>query len=292
MSLVVAAIHDDDQITMVADTKISFFGRDGQADEARTRRTYFEALPKIVLLRPDLIVGVTGDDPDAVIERVAALRSSSVAQVLDSLGNEPEADFVVAELSPAALWQVVDGTVEERTSGKRAWAGSLDAYNIFQARFHDTEHGDDGPFRLLSSMQALTSFDPVKSVGGIALLATSTNEGFFFVGGASMIGPHFLQIESVRVEGTNVTVRAAVPPGVDPTMYQTFVLPGVEPTRGAVAFLIPQTGRGVLFRESRPWEGVWIPATTTTELAAVALADHGEAITATESPPGFQMPAL
>lgn len=63
MSLAVAAIHDGDHITMVADTKVTFSDRDGNPDDAKTRSTYFEVLPKIVLLRPDLMVGVTGDEP-------------------------------------------------------------------------------------------------------------------------------------------------------------------------------------------------------------------------------------
>lgn len=53
MNLVVAAIHDDDQATIVSDTKVSFVYADGQPDDSRTRRTYFAALPEIVLLRPD-----------------------------------------------------------------------------------------------------------------------------------------------------------------------------------------------------------------------------------------------
>lgn len=292
MSLVVAAIHDGDQITMVSDTKISFFHRDGHADEAKTRRTYFEALPKIVLLRPDLIAGVTGDDPDAVIERISAHRHESVDRFLEVLSEEAGADFVLAALNPPALWQVVGGKVDERTSGRRAWAGRLDAYNIFQSKFHNPGHGEDQAFRLLSSMQALTSFDPIESVGGLTLMATSTDDGFRFVPGAALIGPHFVQIETIRIEGDRVTLRAVVPPGVDPTMYQTFVLPGAEPTRGALAFLLPQTGRGVLFRESRPWEAVWVPASTTTDLAAAALAEHGETVIATGPPPGFPIPAV
>ena len=37
MSLVVAAIHDDDRVTIVSDTKVSFFYPDGRPDVATTR---------------------------------------------------------------------------------------------------------------------------------------------------------------------------------------------------------------------------------------------------------------
>lgn len=61
--MVVAASHDDARISRLSDTKVSFFYPDGHPDDATTCRTYFEALPEIVLLQPDLMVGDTGDNP-------------------------------------------------------------------------------------------------------------------------------------------------------------------------------------------------------------------------------------
>jgi hypothetical protein len=264
----------------------------GHVDEAKTRQTYFEGLPKIVLLRPDLLVGVTGDDPDLVIERLIAQRSAPFQSVIAFLKTQRNADFVIAGLNPTALWSVLDGRAEDRSVSRRAWAGDLDAYNIFRSKYHDPGHGDDVWLRLLSSMQFLTSFDPVESVGGITLMASTFDDGFHFVSGASMIGPHDLQVESIQLEGDTLTLRAVVPPGVDPTMFQTFVLSGAEATLGAVAFLIPQTGQGLLFRQDRPWEAVRIPASTTRELANAAWAIHSESVVATASPPGFPLPFL
>ena len=130
MSLVVAAIHDDDQVTMVSDTKVSFFHPDGQPDDAKTRRTYFEALPKIVLLRPDLIVGVTGDSPHEAVNDVVGHRDDTVEDLVAHLATMTSSGFVVAALRPARLWSIDDGRIDDRTPIRRAWSGDRDAYDF------------------------------------------------------------------------------------------------------------------------------------------------------------------
>ena len=118
---------------MVSDTKVSFFYPDGRPDDGRTRRTYFEALPKIVLLRPELMVGVTGDSPHEVIADVVTHRKDPVENLLDHLATMTSAGFVVAALQPARLWSVGGGEIDDRTSVRRGWSGGQHAYDIFRA---------------------------------------------------------------------------------------------------------------------------------------------------------------
>ncbi len=83
MSLVVAAVDDGDRITMVSDTKVSFYYPDGRPDEAKTRRVYFEAYPRLdSFRRPDLVVGVTGDNPHDVIDELVGHRENTVDNLL------------------------------------------------------------------------------------------------------------------------------------------------------------------------------------------------------------------
>lgn len=190
MSLVVAAIHDDDQITMVADTKISFFDRQGHADEARARRTYSAALPKIMLLRPDLMVGVTGDDPDVAIKDLVAHRNDQPEALIDHVVGLTSAGFVVATHSPARLWSIDGGVIDERTQVGRAWSGDRSAYDLFRQKWQEWPPETlDVPFLLTSSMQFLTSFDPVESVGGFTLVASTHSDGFRFQPLTNFVGP-------------------------------------------------------------------------------------------------------
>ncbi len=289
MSLVVAAIHDGDRITMVSDTKLSFFDRDGHADEGRTRNTYFEALPKIFLLRPDLIVGVTGDDPDAVIGNLVDHRDDEPDALLAHLVSVTSAGFVVAALNPVRLWSIGDGEVDERTPVGRAWSGDRAAYDVFREAWDKWPDGTDVPFLLTSSMQFLTSFGPVSSVGGFTLTAANHGDGFRFQPWSNFVGPSYLQLGAVEVSGEGTTLRMSVPPGGDSTTHQVHVMPGEDPTRGALAILIPQTGIGLLFRHQRPSEPLKLEASTPQELVAAAAQASGEVLIAAAPPPGFPL---
>jgi hypothetical protein len=287
MSLVVAGIHND-HITMVADTKVSFYDRDGRPNERQTRDTYFQALPKVVLLRPDLLVGVTGDDPDRVMERLVTHRDESVAAVFDHLRTEGAASFVVAALDPLSLWVVADGHTEDRTSVGRAWAGDIAAFELFQARSLDPGMSDADPcFKLMSSMQWLTSFNPVKSVGGTTIRLTSRADGFHFSPMFARIGPHYMEVESATFTNGNLKVTYVVPGGVDGSTYQIIVVPGGDPTPGALGLLIPETGRGLVFSQERPWESDVVAASTVQELAGTALAECGQVLTTPSPPPQY-----
>lgn len=258
MSLVVAAIHDDERITMVSDTKVSFFYPDGHPDDATTRRTYFEALPKIVLLRPDQMVGVTGDNPHEVIDDLIGHRDDPVDDVLAHVAGTPTAGFVVAAFRPARLWHVAGGKVDDRTDVRRAWSGDLGAYDVFRTSWEQWPDGTEVPFLLSSSMQRLTSFDPVASVGGFTLTAATYDDGF-------------------RFQPWVTTVFMS---------HHVHVMPGQDPTRSALGLLIPETGVGLLFPQERPSVATRIGTTTSLAMAYLASIHHGQRLIATSVPTG------
>lgn len=154
MTLVVAAF-DDDHFTIVSDTKVTWEYADGHLDAARSRDTYFEALPKLVRLRGDLVVGVAGRDPLKVIERLVEVRSGSVEDVLAHLEGEDKNEFVLAALNPRQLWEVKYGRRDDRTEvPRRAWAGDSEAWDAFRISM-DAGGMDkmDLDFRLMAGMQ-------------------------------------------------------------------------------------------------------------------------------------------
>jgi len=286
MTLIVATIHDD-HITMVSDSKVTFSDREGRPIEAWNRDTYFRALPKIVRLRADLIVGVAGDDPHDVIERFLAYRDVPVARVLDHLKTEADAEFVVAALGPSRLWEVKGGDVQDRTnSPRRGWAGDLAAYDKFRESMGAPGMEDIVVCEQLEmGMRTLTSFDPVKTVGGVLLGATSGSGEFRFQPYFKRVMPPYMEVESVTVQGNRLRATFVVPEGADATTFQTIVVPGDEPDRGAVAFLIPEAGKGLVFPQHRPWMAEVVPARSVQELA-IAASELGTRLTAPEPPAG------
>lgn len=268
MTLVVGAF-DDDQFTIVSDTKVTWEGTDGHTDEARTRNTYFEALPKIVRLRGDLVVGVAGADPLRVIERLVAVRTASVADVLAHLETEANNEFVLAALHPRQLWEVRYGSRDDRTeTPRRASAGDPDAWDRFRESFDGRGMETmDLDFRMMAGMQFLTSFDPVRSTGGLTLKVTAVHDEF-------------------RFEPMHSWIMPPLWPGADTTSHRILVVPGDEPMRGALGLLIPETGKGRVFPEDRPWEGFTVRATCISELVTAAQ-DNGVVLTSPATPSGF-----
>ena len=286
MTLIVATIHAD-HITMVSDSRVTFSDREGRPIEAWNRDTYFRALPKIVRLRADLIVGVAGDDPHDVIERLLAYRDASVARVLDHLETEADAEFVVAALGPARLWEVKGGNAQDRTeSPRRGWAGDLEAYDKFRESIGAPGMEDIVVCEQLEmGMRTLTSFALVKTVGGVLLEATSGSGEFRFRPYFMRVMPPHMKVESVTGQGNRIRATFVVPEGADATTFQTIVVPGDEPDRGAVAFLIPETGKGLVFSQYRPWKAERVPARSVQELATAAF-ELGIRLTVPEPPAG------
>lgn len=275
MTLVVAAIHDG-VVTLVADTKLTY-----EQDAARTRHVFAEALPKLVILRSDLVVGVAGEDPHGVVRRLIEARDESVEQVLGLAAGMPDASFVVAALDPARLWMVINGETSERTGIARAWAGDISAFEFFQQKFHEWPGGVDTPFRLLSSMQWLTSFGVVPSVGGYSLRVAAHHDGFRFVADFTWVGPWLLE-SALEPSAEGLTLRASVPPDGDETTHQLLVVPGDEPTRGALGLLLPEAGVGLLFPHEQPWRAERITVSSAGDFVRAALVDHRQQLARTQ----------
>jgi hypothetical protein len=254
MSLVVAEIYPSG-IAIVADTKITY-----PTDEARTRRSFANSLVKIILLRDDVAVGVTGEDPHQSIRKLIELRDQPVPHLIAVMERMPDAAFVLASLSPTlSLWQVADGRSEDRTQIGRSWAGDRDAYSLFQQRYHEwpEQMGLDPQFLLMSSMQWLLSFQQVASVGAFLTRATTTGGTFRFVDDIATVGPWLLNWSPGP---TPSSVSLTVPAGGDASSYQVIPAVGAPPTAGAIAYYIPQAEVAWLFCHDSPWKSETIRA--------------------------------
>lgn len=278
MSLVVASVHEDGPITLVADTKVTLYHRDGRTlNDHATRHIFEHALPKLVIMRPDLAVGVTGANPHSATEQLIARRDDGVEEILQFATTLTSSGLVVAALHPARLWHVADGHIYHRTNRGIAWDGSQGAFEIFCSKRDEWPPGMEQEFLLMSSMQFLTSFNPVPSVGGYALGVHVGDSGFEFFGYPTVIGPSPLIVTAAQ--RTDETVRIEFEPPDDLAAASGFrlqILPGRPPTQGALGLLLPEARLGLLFTHERPWEVCRFAVNTADALASHALAQHGQ----------------
>ncbi|MEU8003207.1 hypothetical protein AB0B66_18780 [Catellatospora sp. NPDC049111] len=281
MSLVVAQIHDG-RISLVADTKITDYN-----DVTKTRRVLTNAVPKILILRERVAVGITGDNHHLVLQKLVEIRDEPLAVLREQMheiavrwdSHGSVVSFVLAGMEPEAqLWEIGPDTAEERTAYNRAWAGDLAAYNYFRQRFDESATGyysSDMGWRLLSSMQWLTSFNVVESVGGFVTRACFTGESFKFIGDFAIVGPWLMEmIREETPEGAKLALRP--PRGIDPRGYQVFTATGRTPTISALAYFVPQARRAWLFRHETPWESVGLNVSSLAELLAVGASEYGQ----------------
>ncbi len=272
VSLVVAQIHDGG-ISLVSDTKITH-----KFDETWTRQVFKNALLKLMILRDDVVVGITGDNPDIGLRWLVEFRDQSVEDLVKAMVNIDYASFVVAELgSSPQLWKVSAGSTEERSSVGRCWSGDHDAYELFQQQYHEWPEEMDPAFRLMSSMQWLLSFNPVESVGGYLTRVATTSEGFRFIADPTMVGPWFLEgLSQATPDSLRFTFHA--PPGGDPNGYHILPVAGRSPTASALAYYVPQAGVSWLFCHESPWKAVTLRTDSIPELIELAATKHGRAL--------------
>lgn len=279
MSLVVGEIHDD-RLSIVADTKITF--RD---DPTRTRRVFNYALPKLVILRDDLVAGYAGQGPDRLLRVLVDARHDEVSTILQALATIPNASFIVGALDPGPrLWHVTGSHVFDRSTIGRGWVGDQRAYEHFQRRYHEWPDETDRAFRLMSSMQWLLSFSPVASVGGYLTRVVTSDGRFGFVADPSTVGPWRMQVDRVTVDHRSARLELSVPDGGDPTGYSILPAVGRPPTAGALAYFVPQAGAALLFHADSPWDPVQLRVGSMAELVDRAADDFGQHLIA-PSPP-------
>jgi hypothetical protein len=272
VSLVVAQIHDGG-VSLVADTKIT-----RSVDATWTRQVFKNACPKLMTLRDDVAVGITGVDPVSVLRRLVGLRYEPIENLIEAMTSIDYASFVVATLDPSPrLWKVSDGSSEERSSIGRCWAGDHGAYEIFQQRYHEWSEKLGSAFRLMSSMQWLLSFNPVESVGGYLTMVATTSEGFRFVANPMTVGPWFLEgLSQAMSDGFRLTF--SVPHGGDPNGHQVLPAVGRPPTVGALAYYVPQAGVAWLFCHESPWEPIPLNVDSMAKLIELAAAKYGQTL--------------
>lgn len=251
MTLIAAAIEGN-SVAVVGDTKISF-----DDDAIRSARLFQEALPKLVLLREELIVGVAGPGPARMIEDLVGHRDDDLFDVIQHLRTEREGDFVVATLSPARLWRVRDGRVEPVEPPSYAWAGDEEAFNRLRDLAGSWGPDVDEACRLKSSMDQLVSpLGQFPSVGGFGILAAATDEGFRFAP------------SSFTIFGTTNFLDS----------YRGRILPGKAPTPGALGIYATDAGVGRVFTHDQPWAGIRILAPDADSFAELAESEHGQAL--------------
>ena len=252
MTLVVGAIHDESRITMASDTLVTW-------DDDTRRNPHDSSLAKLAILRSDLAVGVTGRDPHGRLRDLVALRDEPVDVVLDQLKDDPVAGFVVAALEPARLWEVRGGAAYDRTAHGIAWDGDPKAHDEFRRRYTNewakTSAANDVPFRVMTAMQALTSFRLVSTVGGITLRVGTTDRGFRFIPDRGFVlgGPEWL------------------------------ILVGSDPTPGAIGILDVRLRLGQLFRHEAPDDPVTLRVANPRDFVSIAQ-EQGQTVAYVEWP--------
>ncbi len=251
MTLIVGAI-DGDAVTITGDTKVTY-----DEDPIKTASLFDEALPKVILLRDNLAVGVAGAGPARMIEDLLEHRDDDIIEVLGHLRSERDGAFVVGALGPAQLWEVRDGKVIEVPSGQRAWAGDETAFRDFEKLADAWTPGTDEYFRLKSSMdQFVGPLGRSKSVGGFGITAISES-GVFRYAPAPF-----------TIFGTDDVLD----------VYSGRVIPGDVPTPGAVGIYVERAGAGRLFTQDRTATGVKIVAPDRAAFIREAFEQHGQAL--------------
>lgn len=273
MSLVVAGISPRGRIVAVADTKITW------PEVGRDRRVWEEARPKLLILRPDLLVGVTGDDYERIGRDLAALREVDLDRFLAAAAQMPGADLVVASTAPSRLWRLRNGEVVERTNLRRAWAGDHEAYESFRhLEGAESETPDFGQF-LQAPMQTVANLGGHATVGGAVIRVDECGHGFGYAPTPMQIAEpatdgHF----TLRPDGS-VSLKFSVP-----SVFSVCTLTGQDPTRGAFAFHFGQAEIGILYRDDSPWSGHNIRAVSCDELIRRAREEHGQVLSTAACP--------
>jgi hypothetical protein len=249
MTLIVAAITREGCISMASDTLITFDG-DAPRDPDAHRLT------KIVILRHDLAVGVTGFDPQGRIRDLMEFRDAPVDELLSFLEEDMHAGFVVAALGPPQLWEVFGGESYLRTSVGVAWDGikSEQFAESFRPRFETewakTSFDQDVPFRLMATLQSLTLSAEFPTVGGHTMRVAGCDDGFNFLadGGFVLGGPRWT------------------------------VFAGQGETRGANGILEAGSGRALLYRHQSPDAPVIFYATDPGSFVTIAREEYGQTV--------------
>lgn len=245
MSLVVAGISESGGIHAVAETKITW-----DDDPLRTAQIWRNPWRKLLILRPDLVVGVTGSGfEEACQHLVQAARHGTADHVSLAASDLSAADIIVASLNPTRLMRSRFGERLDETASGRAWAGDEFAYEKFQS-WESPHFGGVEDLGLQAPMQTLAGLGAHDSVGGC----------------------------TVRVDTHENAFRFTPTPMAIPGVFEACVLAGKNATPGAFGIHLPRSGTGYLYSQERPWQPIEVSATTCEDLVKGA-ETYGMALT-------------
>jgi hypothetical protein len=254
------------------------FGYDeasGSYDEDKTRQVFTRAVPKVLLLRGDLAVGMSGADLTWTARQLIGMRNDPVDDVLGILQEFDDVDFLAAHLSPGGprLWRATRGALTEFTNEGRTWVGDQPAYETYLRLYAGFPAAAAVDWRMLSSMQGLVNVYRSTGVGGFILRVATGPAGFCFV-------PAPAQVLGGNPAGLGQTDAFAVLAGLPASHsgYQIQPAVGRPPTAGALGFVIPQVRRGWLFPHDEPWSSKELQVDSAQELV-VAAATLGQTLT-------------
>ncbi|WP_412538529.1 hypothetical protein R8Z50_22060 [Longispora sp. K20-0274] len=278
MTLVVAQVVED-RISLISDTMITF-GFDEERDtfdEEKTRDVFSNALPKLIILRKDLVLGMAGAGLDWAARQLVAMRDEDPQNILDVLIEFDEIDFVLASTSAARprLWRVSRRQVDEHTTVGTAWIGHEPAYDIYRHLYRQWPPGKATEFLMQSSMQGVINIHPPGFVGGYTLRVSTSMRATQFVATPA-------RIFGGSPAGLGQAVGYAALAGQPSTHhggYQILMAVGTQDTFGALGTYMPERSLGWVFTHDEPWHGQEIIAPSMSEFVRLARDKLGQSLT-------------
>jgi hypothetical protein len=258
----------------VADTKITF---DRRYPDEYNRHVFERAVPKLVVFSRSVCVGVAGGDPRGAVRLVTQCRQSPVHELVSRLKLATETtdrEFLICALSPQPRLQVVfKGDVHDRTSIGQAWIGDADGFDAYQRARSAVPDETDPGLEMLMSLQSVLGNAAVPSVDGFHVRVAAASDGFRFVGDATT----WYEGEwHGTVSGTHMNLSAE-----DAQPLTADCLPGRDPTRGALAFVLPEApngGFGVLYTHQQPWQAIRLESARSRDETRVGARRHGQVV--------------
>jgi hypothetical protein len=263
MTLVVAQVSRAG-IDLVGDTMITY-----DDDPEFTSKVLENALPKLVILRPDTCIGLAGRDPFGSLRAIVDMRNESHDEIVTQLANHQDASYLIASVTGGSrLTEVRYGRIDDRTFVRRGWIGLRAAYDRFREAQAQWPDSDPWSRRLMTSLQHVTSFGQVTGVGGYNLGVTLTDDGFAYFSDPTRVfgamGPWIeSHLSSARDDKWPAETR------LDPLF-------GVRPTVGAVGFHVSSLNLAILFPHLRPYEPVSFQADSPSTAIRRALTAYGQ----------------
>lgn len=262
----IAAVANGSTVTVVADTKVTY-----EHDAIQTAKVFDFALPKIVLLRDDLAVAISGDWPDEIIRCLMPLRRDPLSDIVDHLRGVPDAGFIVASANGSLLLTVGDGELTKVPDGQVALEGDPSSFADF-TRLYDSSRAICGESASLAmAMDSLAGpLGRHASVGGFCMVATSASGAFRFVGRPTTIAPRVETPVTMTSRDDEFSVGINFPAG-NSSWFQSVVLAGMGATPGASGIFIRQAHVGRLYTHDRPFQAEILHAVDVATFAAESL---------------------